>query len=353
MPPTSPTPLLAAFDAWCAHQRQAGKLRRGASEAVYRAMWTALAAWCASRRPALGLDQLSARRLAAFLASRSGLLAADGALTPRHQWRLLNLVQRVQAHAAAQRQQPPPQAAASLIASLPAVRAANAGERHEPPSHLPPVLADRLQAHLCTPGAATERWQSLRDRCGVALQLGAGLGPGDVRALRLDDVLSLGGPVPQQPWQLRVAANGSAPAHVAAIAPWAGALLGLWLKQRQARQLGGDWLLPSTRSGKPWGKVAQYESARRVLADAGLDAEGGGSFRLRHTFALRQLAASIDADRLARWLGVVDPAVLLRYQQALGGAWPASTGPAWTDAAEAGTAASATAAPGGPWVLPV
>jgi len=317
-------------------------------------MWTALAAWCASRRPALGLDDLSARRLAAFLASRSGLLAADGALTPRHQWRLLNLVQRVQAHAAAQRQQPAPQAATSLIASLPAVRAANAGERNEPPSHLPAVLADQLQAHLCTPGAADARWQALRDRCGVALQLGAGLGPGDVRALRLDDVISLGGPVPQQPWQLRVAANGSAPAHVAAIAPWAGALLATWLKLRQAQQLGGDWLLPSTRSGKPWGKVAQYESARRVLADAGLDADGGGSFRLRHTFALRQLAAGIDGDRLARWLGVVDPAVLLRYQQAL----PDRPAAAPAQAASPGALGDAGAGgAGGPWpvawVLPV
>ena len=86
---------------------------------------------------------------------------------------------------------------------------------------------------------------------------------------------------------------------------------------RYQQALGGDWLFPSTRSGKPWGKVAQYESARRVLADAGLDADGGGSFRLRHTFALRQLATGIDADRLARWLGVVDPTVIQRYLQAL------------------------------------
>jgi len=338
--------MTAAFEGWCAHQRQAGRLRQGASEAVYRAMWAALSAWCARRRPALGLEDLSARQLSAFLASRSGLLAADGTLTPRHQWRLLNLVQRVQAHAAGQRQQPPPHAAASLIASLPAVRSANAGDRNEPPSHLPTVLADQLQAHLCVTPAPSARWQLLRDRCGVALQLGAGLGPGDVRALRLDDVIRLGGPVPQQPWQLRVAANGSAPAHVAAIAPWAGALLGDWLKLRQRQQLGGDWLLPSTRSGKPWGKVAQYESARRVLADAGLDADGGGSFRLRHTFALRQLAAGIDADRLARWLGVVDPAVLLRYQQAL------PDQPTVAAAEAASPPIDAPAAAGG-WVLPV
>lgn len=307
----------AAFEAWCVHQRQAGKLRRGASETVYRAMWMALSDWCAARSSPLGLDDLSTRRLNAYLASRTGLLDAQGALTPRYQWRLLNLVQRVQAHAASQRQLPAPQSAARLIASLPAVRAANAGERNEPPSHLPAVSVDALLAHLQSPVPAAARWQVMRDRCGVALQLGAGLGPGDVRALRLDDVVSLGGPVAQQPWQLRVAANGSAPAHVAAMAPWAGALLKAWLAVRVQQALGGDWLFPSTRSGKPWGKVAQYESARRVLADAGLDADGGGSFRLRHTFALRQLATGIDADRLARWLGVVDPTVIQRYLQAL------------------------------------
>jgi integrase len=118
---------------------------------------------------------------------------------------------------------------------------------------------------------------------------------------------------------LRVPASGSAPAHVTAVAPWAATLLAGWLATRQAQGLGGDWLLPSTRSGKPWGKVAQYEAARRVLQAAGLDADGGGSFRLRHSFALRQLAAGHDPDQVARWLGVVDPAVLLRYQRVLGG----------------------------------
>jgi site-specific recombinase XerD len=64
--------------------------------------------------------------------------------------------------------------------------------------------------------------------------------------------------------------------------------------------------------------VAQYESARRVLMAAGLDADQGGSFKLRHSFALRQLQAGHDPDDVARWLGVVDPSVMLRYQQLLG-----------------------------------
>ena len=65
--------------------------------------------------------------------------------------------------------------------------------------------------------------------------------------------------------------------------------------------------------------MAQYEAARRVLADAGLDADGGGSFRLRHSFALRQLQHGHAGDTVATWLGIHDTQVMLRYQQVLAG----------------------------------
>jgi integrase len=316
-----------AFETWCAHQRQSGRLRRGSSEAVYRAMWHALSAWCVVQVPALRLRDLQPPALAAYLASRTGLLLADGVLTPRYQHRLLSLVRRVQLHRAWLRDQAGPamaaRAAAMPVRLPPAAVTTEANVRAadspEPLLHLTPAEDQQLLRLLCqAPAAPGERWQTQRDRCAVALQLGAGLGPGDVRALRLRDVIVDGGPVRHQPWQLRVAANGSAPAHVPPLAPWAGALLAQWLQRRQAEALGGDWLFPSTRSGKPWGKVAQYEAARRVLAAAGLNADGGGSFRLRHTFALRQLAHGHDEGLVSRWLGVIDPAVMARYQQLLG-----------------------------------
>jgi integrase len=359
-----PAALQRAFDDWLAHQRVAGRLRRGSSEAVYRAMWQALAAWCLTQRPALRLADLQGQALLAYLASRSGMLAADGALTPRYQQRLVSLVQRVRQHQAWQRQQAeagPAQALALASGALPshgatrwlATSTAAAGSLGDPPPlHLPPDQADQLQALLCD---ATDddqaRWQRLRDRCAVALQLGAGLGPGDVRSLRLADVRAsrLTGTQADHPaastshapspppnraaqdapdestagaptrWHLQVPASGSAPAHAAPLAGWAAAVLARWLAVRRAQALGGTWLLPSTRSGKPWGKVAQYESARRVLADAGLDADGGGSFRLRHSFAMRQLQHGHDPSQVGSWLGVVDPQVLLRYQNALAG----------------------------------
>jgi len=345
-----PAPLQAGFDAWLVHERVAGRLRRGASEAVYRAMWQALAAWCAAQRPALRLEDLHGTRLLHYLASRQGLQAADGVLTPRYQQRLVSLVQRVQAHQAWLQQQaaapplqalalatrPPVATARRSTALLPATTPASA----DPPLHLPAPDLQQVLALLCTAAHSHQagRWQTWRDRCAAALQLGAGLGPGDVRALRLDDVRAIPPPphsgTPAR-WQLQVAATGSAPAHTAPLADWAGTVLAGWLARRQAECLTGPWLLPSTRSGKPWGKVAQYEAARRVLADAGLDADGGGSFRLRHSFALRQLQHGHGHDTIAAWLGVTDPQVMLRYQQLIPG-WlatalppPTSPTPAW------------------------
>jgi integrase len=334
---STPAPKLAqAFDLWLAHQRVAGRLRRGSSEAVYRAMWLALVTWCTAQRPRLRLNDLHGDALLRYLASRHGQQLADGLLTPRYQQRLRSLVRRVQAHETWRQQQAQaaPAQALALARSAPADRApilvsGQPPSQAEPPLHLLAAAVVQLQALLAQP--VDGRWQTGRDRCAVALMLGAGLGPGDVRALRLVDALRQSGAAGLR-WQLAVAANGSAPAHMAPLADWAGAVLGAWLERRAAEGIGGPWLLPSTRSGKPWGKVAQYEAAHRVLADAGLPDAGGGSFRLRHSFALRQLQHGHAADTVAGWLGTTDPQVMLRYQQVLAG-WPTAATPATPAAA--------------------
>ncbi len=363
---TTTTALQRAFDAWLAHQRLAGRLRRGASETVYRAMWRALADWCQAQRPALALGALQAPQLLAYLASRTGLLSLDGVLTPRYQQRLVSLVRRVQAHRAWLRLQAGTPATVSATLAPATTRHAplwpqGTDDASAPPAHLLPSQVLQVQALVTQAPGANARWQTQRDRCAVALQLGAGLNPGDVRALRLVDVLHtpaagsskpmLGTPPASRPatahasppatW-LHVPATGSAAAHTAPLAGWAAAVLARWLAIRQAQALAGPWLLPSTRSGKPWGKVAQYEAARRVLAGAGLQPDGGGSFRLRHSFALRQLQHGHGPDTVAGWLGVVDPQVMLRYQRALGTALVDGS-------AEASAQSSAKAAAALPW----
>ena len=139
--------LSSAFEAWCAHERQFGRLRHRASEAVYRAMWQALVAWCGAQRPALRLADLHGTHLQRYLASRHGQQLADGVLTPRYQQRLVSLVDRVQAHRAWQRQQASAnatQALALAVAAPPGHRpsprlASQADSATEPPRHLLPA----------------------------------------------------------------------------------------------------------------------------------------------------------------------------------------------------------------------
>ena len=81
-----------------------------------------------------------------------------------------------------------------------------------------------------------------------------------------------------------------------------GELLQHWLQVRAEARILGTFLFPSTRSGKPWVKESKYKAAKQVLQEARLDASDGGSFRLRHTFALRQLRHRTDSDQAARRL---------------------------------------------------
>jgi integrase len=217
--------------------------------------------------------------------------------------------------------------AAELLESRPDWQYANAALADPLPEHLSAVQARRLVSYLSEArpraGAGARGgvrvWQELRNRASVALQLGAGLSPGDVRAMRLDGAIVDGGRQPGLPWKLRVAADGLSPEREAPLAGWAALLLRHWLQVRAEVGIAGEWLFPSTRSGKPWGKVAQYQAVKLVLSGAGFDDEvvRGGSFRLRHTFALRQLRRGRPPEEVARWLGVTDPAVMTRYQRVL------------------------------------
>lgn len=306
-------------------------------------MWGALAQWCLAQHPPIrSIEQLDAPALARFIHSREQALQEGESLTPRYEWRLISLVRRVQTWAAAA-----PRGATSadtLLAERPHVRLANVQRTSEQFEHLQAREVRALlriigRQHRLYGRDTLARWQDLRNVTAAALQLGAGLGPGDVRALTCADVdpLRLRRPlhhaasgvsaawpdeapsstrrVALRQW-VRVPANGNAPTHEAPVAEWAARLLAAWLDLRQQLGIPGPWLLPSTRTGKPWGKVAQYQAGCEVLSLAGVPAKAaGGSFRLRHSFALRQLQRGHGADTVAAWLGVTDPAVMQRYQR--------------------------------------
>ena len=302
-----------AFAAWLADQRGTWTLRRPGSAEVYQAMWDSFSLWCLGQSPRVTLDTLDLADLQAYQAERFGRKASDRSLSPRYVLRLMRLIDRVLRHHAARTDSTVNTAAPEWVSANPEVRYADA-EREDPlPEYLSVAEARQLIAHLSSvrprPGRdrnalAAMSWQEVRNRASVALQLGAGITPGDVRALTLDSPVSAGSRIRGRPWKLQVPGNGTSQPRETPIAPWAAELLQYWLQVREEARLAGRFLFPSTRTGKPWGAESQYASARQVLEDAGMASRAGGSFRLRHTFAIRQLRRGTDPEQVARWLGV-------------------------------------------------
>jgi integrase len=313
---------IQVFESWIAAMRSEGRLRRTSSVAVYRAMWQALGAWCTAQDPAISPNALDKRTLLDYAAARESRLAGGAAWTPRYRWRLFNLVDRIERHRASSGAEPASGDARRLIVGDPLLRRANADAAQALPDHLAPDEARRLVVLLAAlrradvASSAQADWQRWRNRAAVGLQLGGGLTPGEVRALRLTHVVRAGSP--SLPRRLRVPALAGTPAHETPLAAWAAQLLQGWLDLRHALGIPGDWVFVATRGGRAWGKVAQYEAARSVLAESGIEtARAGGSFRLRHTFALRALKHGHPPHQVAQWLGVVDPTVIERYRRAL------------------------------------
>ena len=311
----------SAFSGWLESRQSTGLIRRASSAQLYQVMWESFTSWCARQQPPVALAGLQQTHLLAFQASRSGV--KDEALSARHALRLLRLINEVVQYWNTAIDQPLSTAAQEAINLQPVVRYAESGQASRLPDALNAqqarqliVFLSRARPHLGRRADSLD-WHVLRNRVAVGLQLGAGLGPLDIRSLTLRAPVTAGGPVPARPWKLLVPANGSAPAHEAPLAVWAAQLLQHWLGIRSAQAIAGDWLFPSTRTGKPWGKMAQYNAAQQVLEDAGLQLPDGGSLRLRHTFALRQLRRGTDPQQVERWLGVSDPKVMLRYARVL------------------------------------
>ena len=314
-----------AFAAWVADQRDMGTLRRPGGTEVYRAMWESFSNWCLGQTPRVTVANLSLQDLQAYQAARFGRKAPDRALSPRYALRLMRLIDRVLRHRAAQTDSPPNTAAADWIAANPEVRYADA-EREDPlPEYLSIAEARQLIAYLSSarprPGRSRDAlaamtWQEVRNRASVALQLGAGLTPGDVRALTLESPVLQGSRIRGQPWKLQVPGNGTSQPRETPIAAWAAQLLQYWLQVREEARVAGVFLFPSTRTGKPWLADSQYKNARDVLEEAGMESRDGGSFRLRHTFAIRQLRRGTSPEQVARWMGV-EPAEMKRYERVL------------------------------------
>jgi integrase len=320
-----------AFDRWLSDRRATGAPILPASVRAYRDMWSAFTAWCLAQTPMVTLASLDLRDMQAFQAARFGRRNTDLSLSPRHALRLVRLIDQVLRHHADRIGVAVNTAAADWLASRPEIRFADAPNAETLPDFISTADARRLIAFLASarprPGLSPARrdshtaftWQELRDRAAAGLQLGGGLTPGDVRALTLTSAFMRGAPSRGDPlrrprWIIAVPGNGTSAARETPLAPWAGELLHYWLQVRAEAGIQGDLLFPSTRTGRPWSKESQYACALRVMADAGVESGEGGSFQLRHTFALRQLRRGVEPALVARWLGV-ELDVMARYRR--------------------------------------
>lgn len=316
--------LKGPFENWLSDQMAQGTLRQPSSIQVYRDMWGGFMSWALAQTPPVTLSYITVSDLQGFQTARFGMKSSDLSLSPRHALRLLRLVDRVLKHQAAQTGEPANEAASEWIAAQPEIRYAEASQSDP----LPDYLSISETRHLITflsaarprPSAAGSTrgnpvglsWQQVRNRAAVGLQLGGGLTPADVRALNLRSPISQGGRVRDRPWKIAVPSHGNWPARETPIAPWAGELLHHWGKVRQDIAIAGDFLFPSTRTGKQWSRDSHYMCANKVLEEAGIENAEGGSFRLRHTFALRQLRRGTSSEQVAMWLGV-EPESMNQY----------------------------------------
>lgn len=310
-----------ALATWLDARCEDGHSYRPATVALYREIWGSFIVWCGSQNPPVPLSAVSKTLLEEFRRSRLGLKQKQ--ISPLHALRLLRLIGKVLQHSAPSGEGVTNNAALEAIEAEPEIRYAASSSAQPQLQALDLASAKHLMRYLSGSRlrlgnqAPVLSWQALRNRTAVCLQLGAGLGPAELRFLTLRSPIAAASAVKDRPWMLCVPALGGAPAHEAPVAIWAAELLQYWLQVRAEQGIEGDWLFPSTRSGKQWGKVAQYNAAKQVFQEAGLGDMEGGSFVLRHTFALRQLRRGTKAESVAQWMGVTDLKVMARYAQVL------------------------------------
>ena len=312
---SSPIVSNTHFDAWLSSAYTPSFAED--TEAVQRAMWTAFDTWCTEHR--VDPATVTVNELEKYLRSRDGSIT-ESSLAPRYAWRLVMLIDRVINHLAAVQGGAPNCAAAELLENHPDLKFANAALQDQ----LPEILSESQSRTLVTYlqdstkiesasdfSNALKDWQRIRNSTGVALQLGAGLTPLEIRMLGISSVISDA----HGPWKVRAPASARVQVHDAPVARWARGILANWMRVRSELAIPSEWLLPSTKSGKPWGKTAHFDSVAGVLDDAGLKGFKGGSYRLRHTFAIEQLSKPENTEAgVAAWLGV-DVVEIKRYRE--------------------------------------
>lgn len=300
---------------------------RTSSEQVYWDLWVAFTArLVAHMRRLEDVDRAFLAAYLAHLAQGTGLnknLAENGRLQPRYARRVLSLIDRLSRYDAERRGIPANPAVSELLKDpeQEVLREANRREHDELPEFLDAGDRERVKELLMLPvgspaadGPAT--WRELRDNAAVAVQLGAGLAPGEVRALRLQDVDG----ERRSGYSLRVRASGNRHQRSNALAAWAGGALAAWLKARQALKAADNCpYVFCTDDGTQWSKNKAMQATAEVLVRAKVR-RSYGAYQLRHTYVVtaRQEGASWEDIGAALGISKID-SWSLRYQAVMPG----------------------------------
>lgn len=338
----------AAFKAWIESEK--GSIKMESSREIYRSIWMSFASWVGRDEQLL---RITSEKVAAYLESRAAAAAAagtdadrdeaveviQGRLTLRYQARVARLIEKVMEHHASKTgvelgELSPVQA---LMKANPELGAAMLRDANNEPDldYLNEDEHQRLKNFLideCAKDLDADReveWADMRDRASMALQLGAGLTPNDIRELTLDEVNTKKGSKASSGdgvRYIRVPKNGKLSERNVKVDPWAARILDAWVSTLRDRRDNGLSLYVFPGGSKDdghrqWSKPGQHKQTRKVLAK--LDIQGS-SFRLRHTWALCKLREGAGDRQVAKWLGVLDGGeVMKRYNEVLAAAAPA------------------------------
>lgn len=322
--------LQTAFERWvAARPGQGPRAGNGAladtSAQLYRDMWAVFSRFLLTRRvpadprlrvpDASGLSHLRKQDLMAFLEAAQHLTPSPEGWTGRYAWRMLHLIDRVvRFHSLQSQARDGPNTAAGDLLREASFRFANASHLDREPAALDDREVQGLRRHIESIVARARddehgrHWRIARDAAMVTLMLGSGLAPGDVQTLPLDG-LDLTGDLAAG--RVRVAADGLSPEHEAPVAGWAAPAVALWMNLHTRRGIASRWAFPSTLNGAPMSRMSVHRRIVGLMADAGID--GGVPFRLRHTFAVTQLAAGREPATVGQWMGLVENKAVQRY----------------------------------------
>ncbi len=334
-----------AFEAWVISE--ASNIKRETSREIYRTIWGSFARDLPTD---VSISGITSEMVASYLVTGASKLASEESkddtgiskirteiLSIRYQARVASLIEKVMDHheKVTKTVIAGESAVRTLLRRTPALANALKRETREEPTL--DVLSDEehaaLKIRLIEDGKAditgngAIKWSAARDRTSMALQLGAGLSPSDVRELTMSDSTSKGMDVNWNSGSrfLFVPKNGKLFKRHTLVDSWAGVLLDQWIHTLRDREslnrvafvFPGETVQQEGSSKQPgqWSKPGQHKQTSKFMAAMKIS---GSSFKLRHSWAMEKLRDGASEREVARWLGVQDDGeVIKRYREAL------------------------------------